>query len=180
MQTSIDGYVAGPNGEMDWMLTNWDDELKARVTALTDPVDTILLGRKLAEGFIPYWKSSPPDEDPRGIDKFTTTPIVVFSKTLTESQWDNADLATGDIVDEINQLKQENGGDIMAYGGANFAASLIRNHLVDDYHLFVNPTAIAQGMPIFTDMIDRQRLQLKAARAYPCGIVELHYQPRLL
>ncbi|MCC6412607.1 MAG: dihydrofolate reductase family protein, partial [Saprospiraceae bacterium] len=55
VQTSIDGFIAGPNGEMDWVNQNWGDDINAYVTAITEPVDTILLGRKLAEGFIPYW-----------------------------------------------------------------------------------------------------------------------------
>ena len=58
IQLSIDGFIAGPNGEMDWMIWNWDDKLKDFVTQLTESTDTIVLGRKLAEGFIPYWRSN--------------------------------------------------------------------------------------------------------------------------
>ena len=83
---SLDGYIAGINGEMDWMEWNWDDELKNYVKEITEPVDCIVLGRKLAQGFIPYWASNPEQE---GADKMNNTPKVVFTKTLDKSEWDN-------------------------------------------------------------------------------------------
>jgi dihydrofolate reductase len=59
VQMTIDGYMAGPNGEMDWTVWNWDDNLIQYVGDLTEPVDCIVLGRKLAEGFIPHWANEP-------------------------------------------------------------------------------------------------------------------------
>jgi dihydrofolate reductase len=79
VQMTVDGYIAGINGEMDWATRNWDDKLKKYVGALTEPVDCIVLGRKLAQGFIPYWASHPEQE---GAEKFNGTPKVVFTKTL--------------------------------------------------------------------------------------------------
>lgn len=79
---TVDGYIAGPNGEMDWMAWNWDDALKNYVTAITAPVDCIILGRKLAEGFIPHWAANPEQE---GADKMNNTAKVVFTKTLDKS-----------------------------------------------------------------------------------------------
>ena len=89
---SIDGYVAGPNGEMDWMIFNWDDGLNNYVKKLTEPVDCIVLGRKLAEGFIPYWAgiaANPEDPEHEAGKKFTNTPKVVFTKTLCKSEMEN-------------------------------------------------------------------------------------------
>src|SRR5690242_1540763 len=100
VQMSVDGFIAGPNGEMDWLVFNWDDELKNYVKELTEPIDCIVLGRKLAQGFIPHWASHPEQE---GADTFNNAAKVVFTKTLEESQWDNTVLAKGDLVDEITQ-----------------------------------------------------------------------------
>lgn len=85
VQTTVDGYMAGPNGEMDWMTVPWTDDLNAYSTALHEPVDCIVLGRKLAEGFIPAWAAGPDGEPQPAIDKMNETPKVVISNTLTES-----------------------------------------------------------------------------------------------
>ena len=79
VQTSVDGYMAGPNGEMDWVTLPWTDDLNAYTDALTEPVDCIVLGRRLAEGFIPAWAAGPEGEDKESIDKMNKRPKVVFS-----------------------------------------------------------------------------------------------------
>ncbi|MDJ1467666.1 dihydrofolate reductase family protein [Xanthocytophaga flava] len=175
VQLSIDGYIAGPNGEMDWMIWNWDDELNQYVTQLTEPVDLILLGRKLAEGFIDAWASmaSNPDTADAGAHKMNDTPKVVFSNTLKEVQWPHTRLAQEDLVTEITKLKSQEGKDIIAYGGATFVSSLIENDLIDEYHLLVNPSALGAGLPIFKD---KSNFRLIQSTAFPCGIVALKYQ----
>lgn len=181
VQISIDGFIAGPNGEMDWLAYPWDQELEAYVEALTAPVDCIVLGRRLAEGFIPHWAAVVADEaNPEAATgrKFTDTPKVVFSTTLEQSPWANTALAQGDLPAEITRLKQQPGQDIIAYGGATFVSGLIRAGLIDEYHLFVNPTAIGQGKAIFQELAAAQPLTLVQARSFACGIVVLHYQPR--
>lgn len=174
VQTTIDGYIAGPNGEMDWMTWNWDDALKQYVTDLTGPVDCIVLGRKLAEGFIPHWAgvaADPDNPDQSAGKKFTDTPKVVFTKTLEQSAWDNTTLAKGDLIEEINQLKSRPGGDIIAYGGAQFVSSLIQADLIDEYHLFINPTAIGKGLTIFGKLDDKRKMRMTGSRSFDCGIV---------
>ena len=177
MQVSVDGFVADVNGDIfDWLLWNWDDELKQYVTDITEPVDTILLGRVLAEGFIPAWaeRVANPETDNPGARKMHETPRIVFSKTLESSAWDNATLATGDVAEEVTALKNAPGGDIIAYGGSSFAGSLAQHDLIDEYHLFVNPTALGSGMPVFRE---RKKLKLRESRAFECGIVVLVYEP---
>jgi len=178
MQVSLDGFVAGPNNEMDWMTWNWDDKLKAYVQEITAPLDTIILGRVLAEGFIPVWKerSAAPDAD-SFTHKMVNAPKVVFTKTLTENPWGNTTLATGDIVEEIKKLKARPGGDIMAYGGARFASALIKHNLVDEYHIFVNPAAIGKGKSIYNALDDKLTLKLVKATPFDCGITVLCYNP---
>lgn len=179
VQLTVDGFVAGPKGEMDWLVWDWDENLKNYVRDLTDPVDTVVLGRKLAEGFIPHWAgvaADPADPQQAAGQKFTDTPKVVFTKTLQTSPWRNTVLATGDLAEEIASLKNQEGGDIIAYGGAEFVSSLIQNDLIDDYHLFINPAVIGRGLTIFSSLEQKQKLTLVKAAAFPCGIVVLHYQ----
>ena len=186
VQISIDGYIAGPNGEMDWMVWNWDDKLKNYVFELTESVDTIILGRKMTDGFVSYWSDviTKPD-DPSSIDrshafakKMLETPKVVFTKTLKVSKWGNTVLATGDLTDEIMKLKSESGKDIIVYGGATFDSSLIKAGLIDEFHLFINPAAIGSGIAIFKDIREVQKFSMIKSTSFDCGIVELHFEPK--
>ena len=178
VQTSIDGYMAGPNGEMDWMTFSWTDDIKAYINALTESVDCIVLGRKLAEGFIPAWAAGPEGEDQASIDWMNNTPKVVISNTLTESPWENAVVAGGDLAETVNQLKAQPGGDMIAYGGSTFVSDLIAKGLLDELHLFVNPTAIGAGLPVFPNLGAYQQLRLVAAQPFDCGITALHFEPK--
>jgi dihydrofolate reductase len=180
VQMTVDGYIAGLNGEMDWMELNWDDAIKQYVKDITEPVDCIILGRKLAEGFIPHWASvaaNPDNPEFTAGKKFAGTHKVVFTKTLDKSEWDHTVLAKGDLVDEITKLKKQDGEDIIAYGGATFVAALIKQGLIDEFHFFINPTAIGNGMTIFKELDSKQNLTLKKSLAFPCGIVLLCYEP---
>jgi dihydrofolate reductase len=160
---------------MDWTARDWDDELKKYVEEITKPVDCIILGRKLAQGFIPHWASHPEEE---GADKFNSTKKVVFTKTLDKSEWDNTVLAKGDLVEEIAKLKKQGGKDIIAYGGATFVSALIKHGLIDEFHLFINPTAIGNGMSIFKELDSKQNLTLVKSTSFDCGIVVLNYEPQ--
>lgn len=173
VQVTVDGYIAGPNGEMDWTNRDWDNQLKNYVGEITRPVDCIVLGRKLAQGFIPYWASHPQEE---GADKFNSTNKVVFTKTLEKSEWDNTVLAKGDLVDEILKLKRENGDDIIAYGGAEFVSALVKHGLIDEFHLFINPVILGSGLAIFNELENKQNLALVNSTAFACGIAVLEYK----
>jgi dihydrofolate reductase len=176
VQTSVNGFIAGPNGEMDWLLWDWDDELKAHVDALHKPVDCILLGRKLAEGFIPAWEGrvNDPEQGPFA-HKMLDTPKVVFSRTLSKSPWANTRIAKGELADEVRRIKSAPGGDVIAYGGATFVSELIRHGLIDELHFFVNPAAIDKGLSIFRH--GKVPLASLGSKAFACGIVELTYKP---
>jgi dihydrofolate reductase len=178
VQMTVDGYIAGLNGEMDFLVRNWDDELKKYVTEITEPVDCIVLGRKLAQGFIPHWASKPEGEDAWAVDKFNNTSKVIFTKTLDKSEWDNTVLAKGDLVDEITKLKKQDGKDIIAYGGATFISALIKQGLIDEFHLFINPVTLGTGMTIFKGLDSKQNLTLIKSLAFTCGIVLLCYEPK--
>lgn len=176
MQISIDGFVAREKGELDWMTWNMDEKLMGFINEFTDSSDTILMGRKMTDGFISYWSSVNPESPEYAFaKKMIDIPKVVFTRTLTESPWINTTVAH-DIVADINALKQKDGKDIVAYGGAGFVTSLIRENLIDDYYLFVNPIAVGKGMTIFG--VGDKELKLVESTPYECGIVINHYQPR--
>lgn len=177
MQLSIDGYVAGPNGEMDWMVWNWDDKLAQYVQELTEPVDTILLGRVLAQGFIPHWAKAAQETAEAFAEKMHKTHKVVFTKTLESHDWEHSSLATGKLVEEVANLKKQPGGDIIVYGGASFVSNLIKHGLIDEYHFFINPTMLGAGMPIFKNLEAKQAMKLLHAHAFECGIVVACYIP---
>ena len=172
IQLSIDGFISGPNGEMDWMIWNWDDKLKDFVTKITESTDTIVLGRKLAEGFIPHWNSN---KELEGAEKINNSKKIVFTKTLENSEWENTILEKGDLTEKIRELKSSTGNDIIAYGGGEFVSSLIKENLIDEYYFFINPSILGNGMPIFEKTDYKTELKLRNAKAYECGITVLNY-----
>jgi dihydrofolate reductase len=179
VQISVDGFICGPNGEMDWLTWSWNDDIKNYVTEITDSVDTILLGRKMAPGFIGHWTNvltNPSDESYPFAKKMIDKPKVVFTKTLDRSEWENTTLAKGELADEIKKLKDQPGKDIIVYGGAGFDSSLIKEKLVDELHLFMNPAVIGEGLPIFKNISAKQGFKLVKSIPFECGIVLLHYE----
>lgn len=180
VQMSVDGFISGPNGEMDWLCFNWSDDIKQYVEEITQPVDTILLGKHLATGFIPHWAAIAKDynhpEQKAGI-KFYETHKIVFSKTLTQSEWENTDVCNEPVAEKIQALKQASGHDLIAYGGGQFVSSLIKEKLIDELHLFVNPAILGKGMPIFQEVERTQKLNLLSSKHFECGIIVLVYKP---
>jgi dihydrofolate reductase len=180
MQITVNGFVAGPNGDLDWMTFDMDDKLIQYITSLTDSCDTILMGRKMTDAFVNYWTNvlkTPESPEYVFAEKMVNYPKVVFTKTLDESRWANTVLAKGDIVEEVNNLKKKDGKDIIAYGGAGFVTSLIKHNLIDEYHFFVNPVAIRRGMTIFDGLESKLKLKQVRATPYECGITVHQYLP---
>src|SRR2546423_3874932 len=168
VQMTVDGFVAGPDGQLDWMTRNLDEGVIGRIVQLTDTSDTILLGRKMTEGFIKYWESVDPQSPEYAFArKMVDTPKVVFSKTLTHVEGKNVRVESGDMVQAVNQLKAQRGKDIVVYGGATFVSALIDHNLIDELNIFVNPVAIGRGMRIFKD---RKALREIGSAADPSGV----------
>jgi dihydrofolate reductase len=181
VQMSIDGCIAGPNGEMDWMVGLQDDKINKYVNELTESFDTILLGRKMADGFISYWSDviNKPDDPWYALaKKMIEIPKVVFTKTLNKSKWINTDIATGDLTDEIIKLKSRDGKDMVVYGGASFDSSLIKLGLIDEFLLFINPVAIGNGMTIFKELNEIQKFNMVKSKPFDSGVILLHYETR--
>ncbi len=180
VQMSIDGCIAGPNNEMDWMVWFGDEKLREYENRLHEPVDTILLGRKMTNEFVSYWSNvmnKPEDPEYAFAKKMIETPKVVFTKSLNKSEWINTEIATGDLKDEITKLKsRDGGGDIIVYGGASFDSSLIEENLIDEFYLFINPVAIGNGKTIFKDLKEIRKFTLIESIVFDSGIVLLHYE----
>jgi dihydrofolate reductase len=178
VQMSIDGCIAGPNNEMDWLV--WDDNYIKYLNEITESVDTIIMGRKMVDEFIPAWTevmNKPDDPWNDFAKKMVEIPKVIFTKTLDKSNLPNTDIATGDFRDEITKLKNLDGGDIIVYGGASFDSSLIREKkLIDEFYLFVNPIVMGSGKTIFRDLKEIQKLTLIDSKVFDCGLVLLRYE----
>jgi dihydrofolate reductase len=177
VQTTLDGYMGGPEGEIDWAVAPWSPDVNDYVEALMASVDTIVLGRRLAEGFIPAWAARPEGESEAAIDWMNDTPKVVISDSLTESPWEGVTVRGGDLAQIVGDLKAEAGGDLIAYGGGTLVRSLIAAGPLDELHLFVNPTAIGEGIPVF-GRGSHQQLRLVAATPFECGMTALHLVPK--
>ncbi|RYZ25005.1 MAG: dihydrofolate reductase [Chitinophagaceae bacterium] len=178
VQISIDGFIGGPNGSMDWLTTNWSDDISAYVTEITDSVDTILLGKNLAIGFIPHWKGvaeDPANPEQQAGKKFFETQKIVFSKTLQRPGWENTEVNNGPLREEVIKIKQQYGGDIIVYGGATFVSALFKENLIDELHLCINPVILGKGMAIFNAVDSMQHYVLKKSRQFDCGIALLKY-----
>lgn len=179
MQMSLDSFVStGPNDEQAWVTWAFE-EIQPHVLDLLDTSDTILIGRKLAVDYIPYWEGvfKNPDDPMYAVSRrIVNAKKVIFTKTLDGSPWNNTRLAKGNLVDEVKKLKAENGKDLVSYGGTSFVSELVKEGLVDEYHLFVNPVILGKGVTIFDRLHDWNNLKLKNSVTYNSGIVLLQYE----
>ncbi|MDO8550991.1 MAG: dihydrofolate reductase family protein [Ignavibacteria bacterium] len=181
MQTSLDGFVStGPNDEQTWV--TWDlDGIKKNVIDLLDATDTIIIGRKLAIDYIPFWQDTvtkPDDPMYEFAKRIVSAKKIVFTKTLDKSVWANTELAKGNLVDEIKNLKNQDGKDIAVYGGSSFVSALIKEGLIDEFHFYINPVALGKGVHIFDQIDIFQQLKLKKSITLDSGIVMLTYETK--
>jgi dihydrofolate reductase len=176
VRISVDGFVAGPNGEEDWDVKS-DENLWSLINELPDSSDTLLLGRKMAEGFIPHFERFHPDSPKISFaHKMVNIPKIIFTKTLDKPFGKNTSLAKGNLAEEITKLKSQIGKDILVYGGAGFVSSLIAGGHIDEFYFFVIPVMINKGMRIFDLLDKRQKLSLISAVPYECGVTVLRYK----
>lgn len=181
---TVDGFVGGPNGEMNWVNMDWTPDINQYVSNLISTADTVVLGRKLAEGFIPHWAAvaaNPEDPETDAGKRFTNIDKLVFSKTLEPTDppvrgWANTVVVNGDLVEEIRKLKSQDGQDIYVYGGASFVSALIKAALVDEFYLFINPVILGNGLTIFKEIAEKRDLTLVESKAFDCGVVLLNYR----
>lgn len=178
MNTSLDGFTTGPNGEMDWFPVN--DEAWQFVNDLLSSVDTALLGRVTYEEFVKFWPAaatSPSSSEhevifSHWIDK---APKIVFSTTLKKAYWPNTEIISTNIREEINLHKQKPGKDMVIFGGAGLAQTLTEHDLIDEYWIKVHPVVLGGGKPLFRNLDKRLQLALKETRVFDSGVVAFRY-----
>lgn len=170
MSISLDGFVAGPRGELDWVFPNMDAEVAEWTNQSLSQMDTHVLGRVNYEEQAGYWPSATGDLAPL-INKAAK---VVFSTTLDRADWQNSRIATRGVAEEIAALRAQPGKDILVPGGARFAQEVSRLRLVDEYRLLIHPVVLGKGLPLFADEI---KLKLQSTKTFATGAVALTYTP---
>ncbi|GCE28396.1 hypothetical protein KDA_38800 [Dictyobacter alpinus] len=183
MWVSLDGFIAGPNGEMDWIGELYDEAMGEYQFAFVSSADTLLLGRVTYQSFAGSWPHVPDsptvsEGEKAYARKLNALQKVVFSKTLDSVEWNNSRLLREVNPADIEQLKQEPGRDIIIYGSATLVQTLTNLGLIDEYQILVHPVILGAGKPLFKDITDKVKLKLVNATTNPSGVIVLSYQPR--
>lgn len=179
VHTSLDGFVAGPNGEMNWI--NVDEEIFDYAGQRTNNADTALYGRVTYQMMESYWPTAAdqPAATKHDIEHsrwYNNVTKVVISKTMKGENLRNIRIISGNLTDEINQLKKSADKDILIFGSPTACHSLMAENLIDDYWLFVNPILLGQGIPLFKNIKAKAMLRLVASNVFSSGVVCLHYK----
>jgi dihydrofolate reductase len=178
MHISLDGFVAGPNGEMDWIKV--DQEIFDHVGKRISEGDTALYGRVTYQMMESYWptaadKPTATKHDIEHAKWYKEVHKVVLSKTMEDAELANTTIISGNLSDRINKLKQQLGNDILLFGSPTATHSLMEQGLIDGYWLFVNPIILGQGIPLFVNIKDKIKLNLLTTQQFTCGVTELNY-----
>ncbi len=174
---SVDGFFAGPNGEIDWHVV--DEEFNRYAIDLLNTLDTILFGRVTYEMFESYWPAAAKDpvtskSDLKIADKINNINKIVFSKTLEKVEWNNVKLLKEVIPDEIRKLKQQPGKDMVIYGSGSIVSEFAKHGLISEYRLFVAPVTLGKGKSLFKEKLN---LKLIESKQFGNGNVLLRYEP---
>lgn len=172
---TLDGYFEGSQ-KWDLAWHNVDQEFdKFSVDQLSD-AGGLIFGRVTYEGMASFWQSAVALEiDPVAARLMNALPKYVFSKTLKSVAWENTNLVSGDAVDELQRLKAEPGKDLFVFGSADLSFTFIKNHLIDEYRLMVNPIILGMGVPLFKTNGEPNKLKLIQTRSFENGNVLLYY-----
>lgn len=178
MHISLDGFVAGPNGEMDWIKV--DEEIFDDVAKRINESDTALYGRvtyQMMEGYWPTAADSPTasKHDIEHSKWYKDVHKIVLSKTIKETGLTNTTIISDNLSEAINEIKQQEGSDILVFGSPRATHALIQLNLIDGYWLFVNPIVLGQGVPLFADIKDKIKLQLLSTHQFTSGVTALSY-----
>ena len=178
MHTSLDGFVAGPKGEMNWIKV--DEEMFDFVATMTDTADTALYGRVTYEMMQSYWPKAGEQPNASKHDKehsawYNKVSKVVLSRTISEKGLDNTTVISGQLADNINKIKKQDGKNILIFGSPGASRSLLNEGLIDEFWLFVNPIILGQGIPLFKGITGMTKLKLVESKNFDCGVIALHY-----
>ncbi len=176
MHLSLDNYV---NMEAGGLNFKWDQEVIKFCVGNLESVDTILLGKNTAKDLIPFWDdvaTNPGHPDFSLGKRISELPKAVLSNTLAPNNFKNTTIIKGEINQAVNKLKQSEGKDILVYGGASFASSLIQNNLVDEFYFLLNPFCLGKGMTIFKKNESILTFSFLKSMPFPCGTVMVSYK----
>jgi dihydrofolate reductase len=169
---SLDGYGAPPEGVPDDFFMEYDEdaEFVAHMAGVLGSAGVHAMGATAYRQMAGHW----PFQDGPEADAMNRIPKVVFSRNPIETPWETTTVCSGDLATEIAALKAQDGGPILAHGGVRFAQALVREGLVDEYHLLINPVAHGSGSPLFTGFT---KLELVEVKSFPRGNLALTYRP---
>ncbi len=178
MHISLDGFVAGPNGEMDWIKVN--QEIFDHVGKRISEGDTAMYGRVTYEMMQNYWptaadKPRATKHDIEHSNWYSKVHKVVLSTTMKDKSLDNTTIISDSIAEKINKIKQQEGADILVFGSPATTHELIQQNLIDGYWLFVNPIILGEGISLFAGIKDKTKLNLLNTKQFSCGVIELNY-----
>jgi dihydrofolate reductase len=178
MHLSLDGFVTGPSGEMNWIKV--DAEIFAHVGKRISQGDTALYGRTTFEMMEGYWPTAAdsPNATQHDIEHskwYKDVRKIVLSKTMQPNGRKDTIIIGDNLVDRINAIKQEEGEDILLFGSPTATHSLMQLGLIDGYWLFVNPIILGKGVPLFVDVKDQIKLKLLTTQQFASGVTELNY-----
>lgn len=178
MHVSLDGFVAGPNGEMDWIVVN--DQIFDLAGKRTKKADTALYGRVTYQMMESYWPTAGAQPNASKHDKehsawYSEVSRVVISRTMQGKDLANTRIISDNVNSEIRQLKEQEGENILLLGSPSVAHTLMQENLIDDYWLFVSPVLIGKGILLFKNIEQIRKLKLKKTKAFDDGVVCLHY-----
>jgi dihydrofolate reductase len=179
MHTTLDGFVAGPNGEMDWIIVN--DEMFEYAGKRTNESDTALYGRVTYEMMQSYWPTAAQQpaatkHDIEHSNWYNRVTKVVLSRTMKGANLPNTKIISENVPGEITRLKQSSGKDILIFGSPSASHSLMAEDLIDDYWLFINPILLGRGIPLFKDVRNKTKLKLVETIPFAAGVVCLHHE----
>jgi dihydrofolate reductase len=180
MNLSLDGYLSGPGGELDWHFEIWNERMGDKILERLEETDTIILGRVTYEAMAKYWTVKPmedhfPRQDLAIADKMNQHTKVVFSRTLKKSIWYRSVFATGDPIEEIKRLKEQEGKDMILFGSARLASLFILSGIVDAYHLWIHPVILGKGKLLFNHLQQQTNLKLNDSVIFESGVVANYY-----
>jgi dihydrofolate reductase len=178
MHSSLDGFVAGPDGEMSWIKV--DEELFDFVATMTHNADTALYGRVTYEMMQAYWPTAADHPNATKHDKehsawYKQVSKVVLSRTISGKGLENTTVISDQLADNINDIKRSDGKDILIFGSPGASQSLLNLGLIDSFWLFINPIILGQGMPLFKNITGIIRLKFIASKTFASGVIALHY-----
>lgn len=181
MNVTLDGFISGPDCELDWHFDNWTPDMATALCEQLSQADTILLGRVTYNAMARYWPSksrdlSYPREDIAFADMMNSYSKVVFSKTMATSQWNNSIFIKGNIEKEVVRLKEQTGKDIIIYGSGILVSAMMQLNLIDEYILWIHPIVLGKGKPLFKALHGRFGLKLLQTRRFSSGVVALSYE----